>query len=120
MTETIPDALLDLMAEKFRTLADPTRLRILRALLAGEKNVTQVVDETGQNQANVSKHLKTLAESGLVARRKEGLQVFYCVNDPLVEELCGLVCRRILQEAEAQIRQRRELIETAAARALVK
>ena len=77
MTAPIPDEFLDLMAEKFRMLADSTRLAILRALMEGEKNVTQVVEETGRNQANVSKHLKMLAEAGLVGRRKEGLQVFY-------------------------------------------
>jgi DNA-binding transcriptional ArsR family regulator len=46
-----------------------------------------VVEETGRNQANVSKHLKMLSEAGLVARRKEGLQVFYNLDDPLVERL---------------------------------
>ncbi len=74
MSATIPDEFLDLMDEKFRMLADPTRpdptrLAILRSLTAGERNVTQVVEETGRNQANVSKHLKMLAEAGLVARR---------------------------------------------------
>ena len=47
--------------------------------MEGERNVTQVVEETGRNQANVSKHLKMLAEAGLVARRKEGLQVIYAL-----------------------------------------
>lgn len=73
--------------------------------------MTQVVDETGQNQANVSKHLKTLAESGLVARRKEGLQVFYRLDDPLVEKLCKLVCETIVQEAREEVEQKRQLLQ---------
>src|SRR5487761_2092618 len=88
MPMTIPDELLDRVAEKFRMLADPTRLSILRALIAGEKSVGTVVAETGQSQANVSKHLKMLAEEGLVRRRKEGLQVFYRIGDPRIERLC--------------------------------
>ena len=108
MAATIPDEFLDLMAEKFRMLADSTRLAILRALMQGERNVRQVVDETGRRQANVSKHLKMLAESGLVARRKEGLQVFYRIEDPLVERLCELVCETIVQEAQQDVERQRK------------
>ena len=68
-------------------LADPTRLRILRTLLAGEKSVGQVVDETGQGQANVSKHLKTLADSGFIARRKNNFQNIYAMLAPYQERL---------------------------------
>jgi DNA-binding transcriptional ArsR family regulator len=110
MTAPIPDEFLDLMAEKFRMLADSTRLAILRALMEGEKNVTQVVEETGRNQANVSKHLKMLAEAGLVGRRKEGLQVFYRLDDPLVEKLCKLVCETIVQETREEVEQKRKLL----------
>ena len=110
MTNPIPDEFLDLMAGKFRMLADPTRLAILRTLMGGERNVTQVVEETRRNQANVSKHLKMLAVAGLVGRRKEGLQVFYKLDDPLVERLCRLVCETIVEEAqEEMVRQKRLL-----------
>ncbi len=112
MPVTIPDEILERMAAKFRTLGDATRLAILRALLDGEKNVGTVVAETGQNQANVSKHLKLLAESGMVRRRKEGLQVFYAVADPLVEGLCDLVCGSILQEAQADVERGRKIMKT--------
>jgi DNA-binding transcriptional ArsR family regulator len=110
MDATIPDEFLDLMAEKFRMLADPTRLAILRSLMRGERNVTQVVEETGRNQANVSKHLKMLAEAGLVGRRKEGLQVFYKLDDPLVERLCKLVCETIVQDAQEEVERQRRLL----------
>ena len=111
MTASLPDEFLDLMAEKFRMLADPTRLAILRTLMQGERNVTRVVEETGRNQANVSKHLKMLAEAGLVSRRKEGLQVFYTLNDPLVERLCRLVCETIVEEAQAKLARQKKLID---------
>jgi DNA-binding transcriptional ArsR family regulator len=111
MAPTIPDAFLDLMAEKFRMLSDSTRLAILRALMQGERNVSQVVEETGRNQANVSKHLKMLADAGLVARRKKGLQVFYRLSDPLVERLCKLVCETIVQEARSEVERQKKLLD---------
>lgn len=110
MDTPIPDEFLDLMAEKFRMLADSTRLAILRALMQGEQNVTQVVLETGANQANVSKHLKMLAEAGLVGRRKVGLQVFYRLDDPLVEKLCKLVCETIVEEAQEGVERQKRLL----------
>lgn len=103
MKGTIPDAMLDLMADKFRMLADSTRLAILRSLMDGERSVGEVVAETGRGQANVSKHLKMLAEAGLVGRRKDGLQVFYRIADPLVEDLCNLVCQRILHGVQEDV-----------------
>jgi DNA-binding transcriptional ArsR family regulator len=110
MANPIPDDLLDLMAAKFQMLADPTRLAILRSLMEGEKSVGQVVRETSRGQANVSKHLKLLADSGLVSRRKEGLQVYYRLDDPLVEHLCSLVCNTIRGEVERKISQQRALL----------
>lgn len=110
MNGPIPDEFLELMAEKFRMLADPTRLAILRTLMQGERNVSQVVEETSRNQANVSKHLKMLAESGLVGRRKDGLQVFYRLDDPLVAELCKLVCETIVQETQQDVERKKKLL----------
>jgi DNA-binding transcriptional ArsR family regulator len=111
MKPAIPDEFLDLMAEKFRMLADPTRLAILRVLMEGERNVSQVVEATGRGQANVSKQLKALAASGMVARRKEGLQAFYRIGDPVVERLCDLVCRTIVQEAREEVERRTRLLD---------
>jgi ArsR family transcriptional regulator len=111
MATPISDEFLDLMAEKLRMLADPTRLAILRSMLAGERNVSQVIVETGRNQANVSTHLKMLAEAGLVARRKEGLQEFYEVADALVKRLCKLVCETIVEEARGVMARQKKLLD---------
>ncbi len=110
MTDPIPDEFLELMAEKFRSLADPTRLAILRSLMQGERNVSQLVEGTGKGQANISKHLKMLSGAGLVGRRKEGLQVFYRLDDPLVERLCKLVCETIVEEAQEHVARKKKLL----------
>jgi DNA-binding transcriptional ArsR family regulator len=112
MQKHIPDEVLEFMAGKFRMLSDATRLSILRTLMEkGERNVGQVVEETGGTQANVSKHLKQLAEAGLIARRKEGLNVLYRLDDPVVEKICHLVCETILKELETQAEQSRRLLK---------
>lgn len=94
----LTDQALDLVAARFKVLADPMRLRLLHALETGEKNVTQLVVATGGLQANVSKHLALLANAGMVARRKEGLNVFYFIADPTIFKLCALMCSRLQQE----------------------
>jgi ArsR family transcriptional regulator len=83
---------LALIARRFAVLAEPMRLRLLHALFDGEKPVNTLVELTGGTQANVSRHLQTLTEAGLLSRRKEGLQVFYAIADPSIFQLCELVC----------------------------
>jgi DNA-binding transcriptional ArsR family regulator len=101
MADRVPDELLETMAAKFRLIGEPTRLAILHALMDGaEKNVGQVVAETGRAEVNVSRHLKQLAKGKMLARRKAGLQVFYRLTDPVIEQVCRLVCRSLANEAK--------------------
>lgn len=88
----LPPEALELVAARFKVLAEPTRLRLLQLLEAGERTVGELVTESGAGQANVSKHLTLLADSGMVGRRKEGLNVYYFIADPMVFDLCKLVC----------------------------
>jgi DNA-binding transcriptional ArsR family regulator len=92
MAESTSDGELDRMAAYFRVLGDSSRLAILRSLIAGgERSVSQVAAETGHSQANASKHLKTMAGVGMLSRRKSGLQVFYRLADPGVEQVFRIV-----------------------------
>lgn len=86
-----PEAI-ELVAARFRVLAEPQRLRILQLLRAGEKNVTEITDELQTTQPNVSKHLRVLQEAGLVGRRQTGNTVYCFIADPSVFELCDVVC----------------------------
>ncbi len=94
--------LIQLVARRFWVLSEPARLSLLNVLLTGERTVTQLVEETRLNQANVSRHLRLLLEAGYVARRKEGLYSFYRVADPSVAQLCDIMCGRL----EEQVQQR--------------
>jgi ArsR family transcriptional regulator len=89
---------LELIADRFRVLGEPMRLKLLIALETSEKNVTELVELTGATQGNVSKHLGILSETGMVSRRKEGLKVFYFISDPQIIELCDLMCSKVEKE----------------------
>jgi DNA-binding transcriptional ArsR family regulator len=93
---------LELIAERFKALAEPARLHILNALRGGEKTVSELMQETGLGQANASKHLQVLHSLGFVERRKEGLYVYYRLADVSVFELCDIMCGRLVEEARVR------------------
>lgn len=100
-------ASLALMADFFKVLSEVSRLQIVCCLKSGAKNVTQIIDETGLGQANVSKHLKLLAQAGIVTRTQQGVSVYYEIANPFLFELCELVCNSLM----AQIQQQNQQIE---------
>lgn len=97
------DDALQLVARRFAVLAEPMRLRLIQALFEGERNVTELVEATEGTQANVSRHLQTLTAAHILARRKEGLQVFYRISDPTIPKLCELVCGSLEKSLTRQV-----------------
>ena len=97
------------LADYFKVLAETNRLEILCCLKSGSKNVTEIITETGLGQANVSKHLKLLAQMGIVARRPMGVSVYYEIADPLIFDLCELVCNRLSVSLEQRSEQLKSL-----------
>jgi DNA-binding transcriptional ArsR family regulator len=77
--------------DTFKLLADPTRLRILWALLHGEHSVNLLAEHVGAHPAAVSQHLAKLRLARMVRTRREGTHVFYLAQDDHV--------RRIVEEA---------------------
>lgn len=75
---------LELTAKLFRGFADPSRLALLTRLNEGERCVSELVEQTGLTQSNVSSHLTCLRDCGLVASRQAGRHVFYRLADPAV------------------------------------
>jgi DNA-binding transcriptional ArsR family regulator len=100
----LPPEVLDLVAERFRALGEPARLRILNALRGGEHTVGELIEATGLGQANLSRHLQLLHALRFVERRKEGLFVHYRLADDDVFRLCDVMCGRL--EAETVERAR--------------
>ncbi len=86
----------ELIARRFRALADPTRLRILDLLRArGEASVGELTEALGTSQQNVSKHLAALHAEGFLSRYKRGTSSIYRIGDPAVLDLCDNVCAGI-------------------------
>jgi DNA-binding transcriptional ArsR family regulator len=83
---------LEIIAQRFRALGDPTRLALLQALFDGERTVQELRALTQTSQANTSKHLALLLEQGLVARRREGLFTRYRIADATLQQICRVVC----------------------------
>ena len=98
----VSDEALELVARRFAVLGEPMRLRLLRTLFDGEKNVHTLVELTGGTQANISRHLQTLTAAGLLGRRKEGLEVFYSIADSSIIKLCELVCGSLEKQLTKQ------------------
>ncbi|MFC5453722.1 MULTISPECIES: ArsR/SmtB family transcription factor [Prosthecobacter] len=101
----VSEEALVLIASWFRTLAEPSRLKILRALEEGEKNITELVEATGLTQANVSRHVQSLVEAGMVGRRREGLTAICFIADPSITELCDNVCTNLLKRLSQQMKK---------------
>lgn len=92
------EALLKEVSAFFAVLAEPSRLRIMYALCDGEKSVSEVIEISKSSQANVSRHLGTLHQAGILARRKVGTTVYYSICDDATLEICQRVCGRVMNE----------------------
>ena len=94
---------LEAAAKLFKTLSEPARLRLLSTLMSGGLTVGELVFETEMKQGNVSKHMKILLDADLVSRVKEGNFVRYSIIDPMISELCKLVCTQTEKSAQTKL-----------------
>jgi DNA-binding transcriptional ArsR family regulator len=101
MPDPLPEALVELIAERFRVIGDPTRIRVLERLRRGEASVQELTDAIGSSQQNVSKHLTLLARAGIVGRRRVGTYAYYRITDASVLAMCEQVCGAVQRDVEA-------------------
>ena len=99
----VTDQLLEKVAARFRAMSNPIRLKILHALENGELSVSEILEEIGGSQANVSKHLAVLRGVGLVASRREGPSVYYRISDSAVFTICEAVCDSLQKRASTEV-----------------
>ncbi len=111
MLSTLSPSALQLVADFFKVLSESSRLQIVCRLRNGPKNVSEIIELTGLGQANVSKHLKILAQAGIVTRDQQGVCVFYQIANPFVFDLCELVCNSLAQQIQQQTAQQVALNE---------
>ena len=98
VTERVPiphplsEALAELIAQRFRVIGEPMRIRLLDALRDGPLTITELTEALGASQQNVSKHVGVLAQAGIVSRARDGNHVRCLIADESIFELCELVC----------------------------
>ena len=93
---------LELVASRFRVLAEPLRLEILQVLGQGERTVSELATAVGSTAPNVSKHLRNLEEAGFISRRQDGNSVVCKLIDDTVFRLCEHVCEGLRERLLAQ------------------
>ena len=74
------------------------RLKIISSLCHSEKNVGQLLAEIDTTQPNMSQHLNTLYQAGVLGKRRDGVQIFYRIVDDRAAQMCRVVCMRIAIE----------------------
>lgn len=101
--KNLPPEAMTQVAAYFQALSEPTRLKILNLLCAGERNVGELAQLCGFTAANVSRHLAVLARQGVVERESRGTAVYYRIADESVFALCDLVCGNIARKLESAV-----------------
>jgi len=94
----VSEPVIKAMAESFKALADPTRLRILGLLFGGERGVSDLADHLKVSQSAVSHQLRILRNLDIVRYRKEGREVYYDLADDHVRDILSRTLEHILYE----------------------
>jgi ArsR family transcriptional regulator, cadmium/lead-responsive transcriptional repressor len=97
------DQMIEEAGRIFAALSDPSRLKLLRLLMASGKTLSQgaLAETAGLSQANTSKHLICLVQAGLVVREREGNLAFFRLASPLVPEVCGLLKNHVVDRMQS-------------------
>jgi len=96
----LPPEALEQVADYFRALSEPTRLRILNFLRDRERSAGELAELCGYTGANISRHMAVLVDRGLAVREGRGTSVYYRIPDESVYALCDLVCGNISRRLE--------------------
>jgi DNA-binding transcriptional ArsR family regulator len=98
LAHPLPEPVVELVAQRFRALGEPIRIRLLERLREGEASLHELVGLSDTTPQNVSKHLGVLLQNGIVARRKQGTASYYRIADGVVFSLCEQVCGSLERE----------------------
>ena len=99
-SELEPDQVFDKAAELFRVMSAPMRLKIISSLCNSEKNVGELLNEINTTQPNMSQHLNTLYKAGVLAKRRDGVQIYYRIANTQIVTICKAVCHQVQQDTQ--------------------
>ncbi len=92
----------ELQARLCATMANPTRLRIIEVLKAGEASVGAIADALDSTISTTSKHLRHMRDTNVLAARKDGQTVYYRVRHHKIVECCQLVRSVLIDDLQEQ------------------
>lgn len=95
-------SIFEMQAEICKTLTNPKRIEILNTLKSEEKTVSELVSALGASKANVSQHLAVMRHKGILATRREGVNIYYRVANPKVIEACALMKEVLFEQHMAK------------------
>jgi len=98
MNDSLPEEAIMAMAESFKALGDPTRLRILALLFDGERSVGDLAEHLDVSQSAVSHQLRILRTLDIVRYRKDGREVYYALADDHVRDILSRTLEHILYD----------------------
>lgn len=99
-TSPLPDPLIEMIAQRFRVLSEPMRIKLLDQLRAGPATVNELTLAARTSQQNASKHLAILHQAGIIRREKVGTTARYEIADQSVFALCDQVCGGLRQQLD--------------------
>ena len=97
----LPEPLIELIAQRFRVLSEPMRIKLLDVLREGPATVNELTQAAGTSQQNASKHLAILHQAGIIRRQKVGTAAQYEIADESVFALCEQVCGGLRLQLDA-------------------
>jgi DNA-binding transcriptional ArsR family regulator len=97
----LPEPLVELIAQRFRVLGEPMRIRLLDRLRDGAATIGELQAATGASQQNVSKHMGVLLAAGFVTKAKQGTFSRFEIADEAIVALCEQVCGGLRRELDA-------------------
>ncbi|HEB34501.1 hypothetical protein LCGC14_0830860 [marine sediment metagenome] len=97
----------ELHADVCKTLANAKRLEILNALRDKDMTVNELAERVGALKANISQHLAVMRQKGILASRRDGINIYYRIANPKVIQACDIM-REVLFE---QLKENEKLMK---------
>lgn len=111
MDKQMEEKMFQMHAEVCKSMANPTRLKIISLLREGEKSVEELLEKLKLPKANLSQHLSVLRQRRIVSTRREGLNIYYKIANPKMIKACDILREVLLEQLQEGERLRRGVIK---------
>jgi len=102
----VNDEMMNVMAQRFKAMSEPLRLKILQFLKEGERSVGEIAEFLDLKHGTASANLNAMAKAGLVSTRREGTKIFYRIANEMVLQICDVACACIRKEIDEMVKLR--------------